>query len=365
MSVARLVELLGKDLVGSPALRAVGNMVTGNTAQTQGVIDAGALPVFKKLLLKPLALCAARQRLAFAKEANSLQLPTDLQEAVCAVLPVASISVAAKAALQAADGNEKLASLGTKDHKEIAWTLSNITAGTKEQIQSVIDVGLIPVMINLLTSAATITAVKKEAAWVITNATTGGTAEQIRYLVISQRCLRPLCDLLAVGQQDSGDKDDTSIQGIVDVALEGIENILKLGEESSKSTAVSTSTAALAETGTEMQSAGPAPCLNENEFCRLFEEVDGLRKLQALTEHADDGISERAAKVLEHYSSNSKRSLAEILEEVKILPPPTNKPVSAVCMPQLRHCAATSTGLMARSLSLATSNTHRTATHRR
>ena len=39
--------------------------------------------------------------------------------------------------------------------------------------------------------------VKKEAAWAISNATSGGTPEQIRYLV-TQQCIRPLCDLLTV-----------------------------------------------------------------------------------------------------------------------------------------------------------------------
>ena len=50
--------------------------------------------------------------------------------------------------------------------------------------------------------------VKKEAAWAISNATSGGTPEQIRYLV-TQQCIRPLCDLLTV--QDSR---------IINVALE-------------------------------------------------------------------------------------------------------------------------------------------------
>ena len=39
--------------------------------------------------------------------------------------------------------------------------------------------------------------VKKEAAWAISNVTSGGTPEQIRYLV-TQQCIRPLCDLLTV-----------------------------------------------------------------------------------------------------------------------------------------------------------------------
>ena len=38
---------------------------------------------------------------------------------------------------------------------------------------------------------------RKEAAWAITNASSGGSADQIRYLV-DQGCIPPLCDLLTV-----------------------------------------------------------------------------------------------------------------------------------------------------------------------
>jgi importin subunit alpha-6/7 len=67
--------------------------------------------------------------------------------------------------------------------KEACWTISNITAGNYNQIQSVIDVNLIPPLINLLQHGEFKT--KKEACWAISNATSGGLAkpEQIRYLV--------------------------------------------------------------------------------------------------------------------------------------------------------------------------------------
>lgn len=63
---------------------------------------------------------------------------------------------------------------------------------------------------------------RKEAAWAITNATSGGTPDQIRYLV-SQGCISPLCDLLTV----------MDIK-IVQVALNGLENILRLGNQDAK-----------------------------------------------------------------------------------------------------------------------------------
>jgi hypothetical protein len=67
--------------------------------------------------------------------------------------------------------------------KEACWTISNVTAGNCNQIQSVIDANLIPPLIHLLQHGEFKT--KKEACWAISNATSGGLAkpEQIRYLV--------------------------------------------------------------------------------------------------------------------------------------------------------------------------------------
>uniref|UniRef100_A0A673M8U9 Importin subunit alpha n=1 Tax=Sinocyclocheilus rhinocerous TaxID=307959 RepID=A0A673M8U9_9TELE len=104
--------------------------------------------------------------------------------------------------------------------KEACWTISNITAGNRAQIQAVIDANIFPVLIDILQKAEFRT--RKEAAWAITNATSGGTPEQIRYLV-NLGCIKPLCDLLTV--MDSK---------IVLVALSGLENILRLGEQEAK-----------------------------------------------------------------------------------------------------------------------------------
>ena len=148
--------------------------------------------------------------------------------------------------------------------KEASWTIYNITAGNNDQIQQVIEQGLIPSLVELLAHASF--DVKKEAAWAISNATSGGTPEQIMYLV-SQQCIQPLCDLLAV-------KDSR----IVKVALEGIENILKLGEDEKE------------KAGSEM-----------NDMVSLVEEADGMEKLEQLQSHANDDIYQRAVKILESY----------------------------------------------------------------
>uniref|UniRef100_A0A286X7C6 Importin subunit alpha n=1 Tax=Cavia porcellus TaxID=10141 RepID=A0A286X7C6_CAVPO len=148
--------------------------------------------------------------------------------------------------------------------KEACWTISNITAGNRAQIQAVIDANIFPVLIEILQKAEFRT--RKEAAWAITNATSGGTPEQIRYLV-SLGCIKPLCDLLTV--MDSK---------IVQVALNGLENILRLGEQESK------------RSGSGV-----------NPYCGLIEEAYGLDKIEFLQSHENQEIYQKAFDLIEHY----------------------------------------------------------------
>ncbi|KAF9588505.1 hypothetical protein IFM89_012055, partial [Coptis chinensis] len=81
---------------------------------------------------------------------------------------------------------------------------------------AVIAANIIRPLVHLLQTAEF--DIKKEAAWAISNATSGGDNEQTKYLM-SQGCIRPLCDLLVCPDPI-----------IVIVCLEGLENILKIGE---------------------------------------------------------------------------------------------------------------------------------------
>ncbi|XP_032263894.1 importin subunit alpha-6 isoform X2 [Phoca vitulina] len=148
--------------------------------------------------------------------------------------------------------------------KEACWTVSNITAGNRAQIQAVIDANIFPVLIEILQKAEFRT--RKEAAWAITNATSGGTPEQIRYLV-ALGCIKPLCDLLTV--MDSK---------IVQVALNGLENILRLGEQESKQNGIGI-----------------------NPYCALIEEAYGLDKIEFLQSHENQEIYQKAFDLIEHY----------------------------------------------------------------
>lgn len=114
----------------SAALRAVGNIVTGNDTQTQLILNCNALPCILQLLSSP-------------------------KETI---------------------------------RKEACWTISNIAAGNRQQIQAVIDANIFPSIIDLLSKADFKT--RKEAAWAITNATSGGTVDQIKYLVGIYKALK-------------------------------------------------------------------------------------------------------------------------------------------------------------------------------
>ncbi|XP_061176640.1 importin subunit alpha-7-like [Saccostrea echinata] len=163
--------------------------------------------------------------------------------------------------------------------KEACWTISNITAGNRMQIQCVIDANIFPVLIDILGKADFKT--RKEAAWAITNATSGGSPEQIRFLV-DQDCIPPLCDLLTVMDAK-----------IVQVALNGLENILRLGEQDAKN-----------HNGT-------------NPYAVLIEECYGLDKIEFLQSHQNREIYQKAFDMIERYfgTEEEDKAVAPQLDE--------------------------------------------------
>ena len=230
----RLVELLSYrscNNVISSALRAVGNIVTGDDAQTQVILNCNALP-------------ALHQLLTFEKD-----------------------SVV----------------------KEACWTISNIAAGNMQQIQAIIDAGIFPLLINILQSAEYKT--RKEAAWAVTNSTSGGTAEQIKYLV-QIGCIPPMCELLTVMDAN-----------IVQVALSGLENILKSGEQC-------------------FQKPNPYAVLIEECYGKIQNRISrkntknnfisGLDKIEFLQTHEKTEIYERAYSILQEYFGNDNEEDAGV-----------------------------------------------------
>ncbi|XP_020207943.1 importin subunit alpha-4 [Cajanus cajan] len=132
--------------------------------------------------------------------------------------------------------------------------------------RAVIEAALIAPLVNLLQNAEF--DIKKEAAWAISNATSGGTHDQIKYLV-GQGCIKPLCDLLVCPDPR-----------IVTVCLEGLENILKVGEAEKS----------LGNTG------------DVNLYAQMIDDAEGLEKIENLQSHDNNEIYEKAVKILLHPS---------------------------------------------------------------
>lgn len=88
-----------------------------------------------------------------------------------------------------------------------------------------------------------------------------------RYLV-SQGCIKPLCDLLVCPDPR-----------IVTVCLEGLENILKVGEAEKN----------LGRSG------------DVNLYAQMIDDAEGLEKIENLQSHDNNEIYEKAVKLLETY----------------------------------------------------------------
>ena len=133
----RILELSSKPLL--PALMTVGNIAAaGNDSQTQLLIDNDALPCLRGLL-------------SYTND--------DIVDWAC-------------------------------------WTISNITAGTREQKQAVTDSGILSEVIPMLNHERT--NIRVHAVRTISNILWYGSLEQYKFVVVKERHIPPLLDLLAI-----------------------------------------------------------------------------------------------------------------------------------------------------------------------
>lgn len=196
-----LVEIVGVDSkMLTPALRTVGNIVTGNDKQTQAMIDAG-------LLLKMRFLLNHERRL-------------------------------------------------TK--KEALWVLSNIAAGTEQQIGKVLGKHGCMEQVTKMAESAT-WEVRKEAIWTVCNVATCGNKLQVQSIV-ECGAIDAVCSVF--------DINDTKM---LMVALDALDQILRVGQEMNK------------------------------DYCSFVDECDGLEKLEKLQEHSSDDIYRKAVNIIETF----------------------------------------------------------------
>eukprot|EP00927_Polykrikos_kofoidii_P005335 TRINITY_DN12111_c0_g1_i4.p1 TRINITY_DN12111_c0_g1~~TRINITY_DN12111_c0_g1_i4.p1 ORF type:complete len:795 (-),score=82.91 TRINITY_DN12111_c0_g1_i4:14-2053(-) len=163
--IPRVVELLGHESnsVKKPALRALGNVASGDDTQTQLLIEAGMLTAGHALLTH---------------------------------------------------GDEAI-------RKDMCWTLSNITAGTVEQVGAVIESGLIPELLRILRDDGH--QVQKEAFLAITNPLCG-TIEHGSYPLhirnlVDLGCLDAVLDVLSTEGQLR--------ESVLVAALDGLLGVLQ------------------------------------------------------------------------------------------------------------------------------------------
>uniref|UniRef100_A0A4W5L8B0 Importin subunit alpha n=1 Tax=Hucho hucho TaxID=62062 RepID=A0A4W5L8B0_9TELE len=209
--------------VQTATLRAVGNIVTGTDEQTQVVLNCDVLSHFPNLLTHP---------------------------------------------------KEKINKVERGRGEEAVWFLSNITAGNQQQVQAVIDAGLIPLIIHQLAKGDFGT--QKEAAWTISNLTISGRKDQVEYLV-QQNVVPPFCSLLSV-------KDSQVVQ----VLLDGLKNVLIMaGDEASTVT-------------------------------EIIEECGGLEKIENLQQHENEDIYKLAFEIIDQYFSGDDVSYKSHTQKVYI-----------------------------------------------
>lgn len=142
--ITRFVELTShfSEKVRIPALRIIGNIVTGNDVQTQCILNCKGL----------------------------------------------------------ASLNHLTKSVNSQIRKDACWAISNITAGTTLQIQEVIDSNIFPEILKIIKNDQD-NQVKKEAIWIFGNALSCGSNAQIKYLY-EMNILPFLCKLVNSNDAD-------------------------------------------------------------------------------------------------------------------------------------------------------------------
>lgn len=198
-----------RDTEVAPALRVLGNFATGSDELTQVVVDSGVLEQIRSIM--------------GITKSNSIL-------------------------------------------KECCWLLSNVIAGTHDQIQAVINAHLIPLIINALQNGDNRSRV--EASWAIANLSQGGTARQIKCLA-KRDYIKAFCDVLEPANH-------------VDLLVNILETVFFL---------------------LTTLSAHDKDEMSLRTACDNIEEFNGLDKLEVLQQHANEKVYNVSYKIVERFFS--------------------------------------------------------------
>lgn len=209
--LARIIELLGHEelSVSMPALRIIGNIVSSVDRHTQAAVNSGI---------------------------------------ISALLPL----------LRSGKRNIR---------REACWAISNIAAGTHEQISTLLATpGLIQAVLEIMRCSEW--HVRKEATWIICNSAAAGTPQHVCKLV-SFGVVEPLVEVL--------NNEDARMLAVVMDAMEAILNVEhKFKQEGNPAAAMCT-------------------------FAEQFESFGAVARLEELQGHADKGVYEKSYNLLQKY----------------------------------------------------------------
>ena len=199
-ALPRLVLLLGHASanVQTPALRCIGNVAAGAAGQTQAVIACEALPAVAALL------CHTKKEIR--KEVRSPPPATPRSH------PGAPIP------LDLAPRSRAHPHPHSHSHLQACWTLSNVTAGSSHQIDAVCASGVVPRLVEMLSTEEH--DILKEAAYALCNACVGASRSTVSALV-SAGLVEPLSGLLECPEPE-----------LVLAVLEAFEAVLDAGATS-------------------------------------------------------------------------------------------------------------------------------------
>ncbi|KAI9501676.1 ARM repeat-containing protein [Coemansia spiralis] len=249
--LSKLIYSVDDDLL-TDACWAISYLSDGTNDKIQAVIEAGVCRRLVELLMHPMTTVQTPA----LRSIGNIVTGDDTQTQV--VLNSGALSALLSLLNSPKDGIRK----------EACWTISNITAGNTAQIQAVIEANIVPPLLHVLQHGDFKS--KKEACWAVSNATSGGLnqPDQIRYLV-QQGCIKPLCDLL-----------NCMDNKIIQVALDGLENILRVGEADKE--------------------VSPNQI---NQFALYIEEAGGIEKIHNLQFHDNTEIYKKAYNIIDKYFS--------------------------------------------------------------